>query len=225
MLRPSDRVSGRFVFPVDVGRMTAPPRKRQRRFVVPSSSSPERERPASRTPKAGQESAGEITKSSLPSRIRPRRSQPKPAKHDDPPTSPPPRSRPRKTKDQAIPTFFTASVERQRSVRELGEADVEEIEDPVQDGALAHPVGYPRPSGRPEPVTESRSHLDATSAPPGRPELDDSRPWVDKYAPTTLDEIAVHPKKVDDVRRWIVEAFAGRSPKVGHVQARGRDVR
>ena len=247
--------------------MLAPPRKRQKRLVVPASS-PEHERPASRTRKAEKESepsAEEITKLSLPSRTRPRRSHTT-AKHDDPPASPPRKSRPRKTKDQGaptsrpLPTFFTASIERQRSIGEQEEADVEEIEDTIQDSAFAHQDLYAGPSrtkrgrdaaGPLEPVTEtrekgtsrgsSRSHGsqrfhfdagpakprggDATSAPPGRPELEDSRPWVDKYAPTTLDEIAVHPKKVDDVRRWIVDAFAGRSQKVGYFKVHSRPSR
>jgi cell cycle checkpoint protein len=47
-----------------------------------------------------------------------------------------------------------------------------------------------------------------------REKIQDSRPWVDKYAPRTIDELAVHPKKVEDVRRWILETFAGRSQKV-----------
>ncbi|KAG9103435.1 Cell cycle checkpoint protein rad17 [Ceratobasidium sp. 370] len=33
--------------------------------------------------------------------------------------------------------------------------------------------------------------------------------WVDLHAPTTQDALAVHPKKVEDVRRWLNEAFTG----------------
>ncbi len=47
-----------------------------------------------------------------------------------------------------------------------------------------------------------------------RERVQDCRPWVDKYAPRSIDELAVHPKKVEDVRRWILETFAGRSRKV-----------
>lgn len=36
---------------------------------------------------------------------------------------------------------------------------------------------------------------------------DDDRLWVDKYEPTIEADLAVHKRKVDDVRRWISEAF------------------
>lgn len=35
----------------------------------------------------------------------------------------------------------------------------------------------------------------------------DDRLWVDKYAPQSLQDLAVHKRKVDDVRRWLVDAF------------------
>jgi hypothetical protein len=37
--------------------------------------------------------------------------------------------------------------------------------------------------------------------------LQDDRLWVDKYEPQDLQDLAVHRRKVDDVRRWLVEAF------------------
>ncbi|KAG6336985.1 hypothetical protein ID866_2086 [Astraeus odoratus] len=37
----------------------------------------------------------------------------------------------------------------------------------------------------------------------------DDRLWVDKYEPTTEMELAVHKRKVEDVRRWLLEAFEG----------------
>lgn len=40
---------------------------------------------------------------------------------------------------------------------------------------------------------------------------DDSRPWSERFAPTNLDELAVHKKKVADVRRWIEDVMGGRS--------------
>ncbi|KAG6865361.1 hypothetical protein C0991_003213 [Blastosporella zonata] len=39
--------------------------------------------------------------------------------------------------------------------------------------------------------------------------LVDDRMWVDIYEPTTEAEIAVHKRKVEDVRRWFHEAFEG----------------
>ncbi|KIJ61820.1 hypothetical protein HYDPIDRAFT_158739 [Hydnomerulius pinastri MD-312] len=38
---------------------------------------------------------------------------------------------------------------------------------------------------------------------------EENRLWVDKYEPTTEAELAVHKRKVEDVRRWLLEAFEG----------------
>ena len=43
---------------------------------------------------------------------------------------------------------------------------------------------------------------------------EDGRPWAEKYAPTDLGELAVHKKKVADVRNWLEQVLAGRSRKV-----------
>lgn len=42
----------------------------------------------------------------------------------------------------------------------------------------------------------------------------DLRPWAERYAPTCLDELAVHKKKVVDVGSCLEEAFLGRNRKV-----------
>ncbi|KAF2253424.1 Rad17-domain-containing protein [Trematosphaeria pertusa] len=41
----------------------------------------------------------------------------------------------------------------------------------------------------------------------------DRRPWNEKYGPTSLDELAVHKKKVADVRTWLSDVFAGKQRK------------
>ncbi|KAI9778517.1 MAG: Cell cycle checkpoint protein rad17 [Geoglossum umbratile] len=41
----------------------------------------------------------------------------------------------------------------------------------------------------------------------------DLRPWSEKYAPMNLDELAVHKKKVADVRAWLESVFGGRDRK------------
>lgn len=41
----------------------------------------------------------------------------------------------------------------------------------------------------------------------------DQRPWTDEYGPVNLEELAVHKKKVADVRRWLSDAVAGVSHK------------
>ncbi|KAK4034015.1 Rad17 cell cycle checkpoint protein-domain-containing protein [Parachaetomium inaequale] len=39
---------------------------------------------------------------------------------------------------------------------------------------------------------------------------EDARPWSERFAPVCLDELAVHKRKVQDVRRWFDEVFSGR---------------
>ncbi|KAF2855468.1 Rad17-domain-containing protein [Plenodomus tracheiphilus IPT5] len=48
---------------------------------------------------------------------------------------------------------------------------------------------------------------------PARPEPEDRRPWTDKYGPVSLEELAVHKKKVADVRSWLTDVISGRSRK------------
>ncbi|KAK1764647.1 putative cell cycle checkpoint protein rad17 protein [Phialemonium atrogriseum] len=39
---------------------------------------------------------------------------------------------------------------------------------------------------------------------------DDQRPWSERFAPLNLDELAVHKKKVADVRKWLEDVIGGR---------------
>ncbi|KAK6449761.1 hypothetical protein FP744_10006011 [Trichoderma asperellum] len=39
---------------------------------------------------------------------------------------------------------------------------------------------------------------------------DDLRPWSERFGPRNLDELAVHKKKVADVRRWLEDVMGGR---------------
>ena len=41
----------------------------------------------------------------------------------------------------------------------------------------------------------------------------DERPWTEKYCPLSLDELAVHKKKVSDVTQWLKGVFAGQDRK------------
>lgn len=45
---------------------------------------------------------------------------------------------------------------------------------------------------------------------PAAPPNDDSRPWSERFAPTNLEELAVHKRKVGDVRKWLEDVIAGR---------------
>lgn len=42
----------------------------------------------------------------------------------------------------------------------------------------------------------------------------DQRPWSEKYAPNFVEQLAVHKKKVADVREWLSAALSGRSRHV-----------
>lgn len=42
----------------------------------------------------------------------------------------------------------------------------------------------------------------------------DIRPWSEKYAPIFIEHLAVHKKKVADVREWLSAALSGRSRHV-----------
>ena len=42
----------------------------------------------------------------------------------------------------------------------------------------------------------------------------DTRPWAEKYGPTSLEELMVHKKKVANVRGWLDGAYLGRDRKV-----------
>lgn len=42
----------------------------------------------------------------------------------------------------------------------------------------------------------------------------DGRPWAQRFAPSNLDELAVHKRKISDVQKWLEDVFAGRRPQV-----------
>ncbi|KAF2968581.1 hypothetical protein GQX73_g4956 [Xylaria multiplex] len=49
------------------------------------------------------------------------------------------------------------------------------------------------------------------SLPPRDPTADDEqRPWSERFGPTNLNELAVHKKKVADVKKWLEDVMAGR---------------
>lgn len=41
----------------------------------------------------------------------------------------------------------------------------------------------------------------------------DGRPWTEKYGPLSLDELAVHKKKLSDVRTWLEDVYNGKQRK------------
>ncbi|KAF1941616.1 Rad17-domain-containing protein [Clathrospora elynae] len=61
----------------------------------------------------------------------------------------------------------------------------------------------------------SRSTPPLSSQPlqPARQDTEDRRPWTEKYGPVSLEELAVHKKKVSDVRTWLSDVFSGKARK------------
>ena len=62
--------------------------------------------------------------------------------------------------------------------------------------------------------TTTQPTKSASSFPPSDTHKD-FRPWTDKYPPGALDELAVHKKKVEDVRKWLEGFLDGRNRQVG----------
>lgn len=54
-----------------------------------------------------------------------------------------------------------------------------------------------------------------TPTPSPAPVIDtvDRRPWNEKYGPVSLEELAVHKRKVSDVRAWLADVFSGKQRK------------
>ncbi|KAI1752535.1 cell cycle checkpoint protein RAD17 [Xylaria castorea] len=62
----------------------------------------------------------------------------------------------------------------------------------------SNPKFVPRERLRPPLSIAENGHTD-----------DERRPWSERFGPTNLDELAVHKKKVTDVRRWLEDVMAG----------------
>ncbi|MCJ1306738.1 Cell cycle checkpoint protein rad17 [Agyrium rufum] len=58
--------------------------------------------------------------------------------------------------------------------------------------------------------TLSAGASSASRSPERKPIPKDTRPWAERYAPVNVDELAVHKKKVADVKGWLQDAFDGR---------------
>lgn len=125
---------------------------------------------------------------------------------------------------------FTPEVESQSTL-----VDDDIVDDCVENKEVEMPV----PNHQPQTAARRKSSVSSTSQPNSatssqrfrkptalirtasapRPIPDsidpdhDYRPWAERYAPNSLDEIAVHKKKVADVQRWLADSLAGRSSK------------
>ena len=52
----------------------------------------------------------------------------------------------------------------------------------------------------------------------------DPRPWAERFEPRSLEELAVHKKKVSDIRNWLENVLQGRDRKVGTCLSRRRSL-
>ncbi|KAK6430919.1 RFC checkpoint protein Rad17 [Oleoguttula sp. CCFEE 5521] len=66
----------------------------------------------------------------------------------------------------------------------------------------------------PLPTQKFRKTSDDGRTPSFSISNDDKRSWIEQFAPTNLDELAVHKRKVADVKGWLEMAFSGRRRKV-----------
>ncbi|RDA84810.1 hypothetical protein CP532_6532 [Ophiocordyceps camponoti-leonardi (nom. inval.)] len=186
-------------------------------YLVPSSSSPVRKEPSG----ACKEPPSPV-KSSCDALRKPRRAAPQKRGAG---------LNPKKAKDEEKPKTADLkalfSKQTQRATRSATAAKIDDIiSDPISEddeiselkASSSSLVGQQaRKRSKKGPDT---GPIDAPSASrrflkPARPQTvsipdDDLRPWSERYGPRNLDELAVHKKKVADVRRWLEAATAGK---------------
>ncbi|KAL2166376.1 hypothetical protein VTG60DRAFT_2886 [Thermothelomyces hinnuleus] len=75
-------------------------------------------------------------------------------------------------------------------------------------GALQRDGGTQAAAGGQKFLLSAKSSASRTGASVN--DDDDARPWSERFAPVSLDELAVHRRKVQDVRRWLDDVFSGR---------------
>jgi cell cycle checkpoint protein len=63
-------------------------------------------------------------------------------------------------------------------------------------------------------IVERKGLGEAGTSPTKANIVPDRRPWAERYAPDSVDELAVHKKKVSDVRSWLESVLRGRERKV-----------
>ncbi|KAH7030984.1 Rad17 cell cycle checkpoint protein-domain-containing protein [Microdochium trichocladiopsis] len=136
---------------------------------------------------------------------------------------------PTKPRNGDLKSLFSKQAERAPA---LSHAQLEDIvSDPISDGdgdgdifvaSTASRIGQnakKRLKDGSQPVSSSTSHGQPTGSQmfvrPVRPTQDavpdnEQRPWSERFGPVSLEELAVHKKKVADVRAWLEGVIAGR---------------
>ncbi|KAK4545786.1 hypothetical protein LTR36_002740 [Oleoguttula mirabilis] len=148
---------------------------------------------------------------------------------------------PAKTTGKPIYSFFNAATQRQRlsepsasPEKPVPKEEPEAIHDGSDDDgtsvalsngssvALAmrkrkvqHGQSFEDDATLPPPATQKfRKTSDGGRTPSFTVTNEDKRPWTEQFAPSDLLELAVHKRKVTDVRQWLNDAVNGRRRKV-----------
>ncbi|KAF1813605.1 hypothetical protein P152DRAFT_513026 [Eremomyces bilateralis CBS 781.70] len=144
------------------------------------------------------------------------------------------------SKNQKISSFFTAapSTQSTRTLQTNGdhrslpsnisakEDEIEDIEDdsPTEDSQSRKQSSF---SSTQSGAKRKRDSVDAIPGeglrrashkflktnpiPPQNPSrIEDGRPWTERFGPISIDELAVHVKKVKDIRSWLENVYTGR---------------
>lgn len=146
-----------------------------------------------------------------------------------------------KPKAKPIYSFFNAATQRQQSSQASATTnkpstplDAAETIDSDEDNASAlelskgssvalamrkrktqhHPSVSDENSLLPPPTQKFRKTSDGGRTPSISVANEDKRPWVVQFGPTNLDELAVHKRKVGDVRNWLQAAYSGKRQRI-----------
>ena len=145
-----------------------------------------------------------------------------------------------KTKAKPIYSFFNAATQRQQSSQRSASPmstpaqtnqteTIDSDDDNASSVALSkgssvamamrkrktqHAQGHEDVGLLPPPTQKFRKTSDGGRAPSISVVNEDKRPWVVQFGPSNLDELAVHKRKVGDVRNWLEAAYNGKRQKV-----------
>jgi cell cycle checkpoint protein len=183
-------------------------------------------------PKATQAKAGDGSTQTSPAKVKATKAKlkAKPAVQDEP-----------KSKAKPIYSFFNAATQRQQSSQRSASPmnpppPLDQTETIDSDDENASSLKLSKESSvalamrkRKLPQSQTREDDSSLLPPPtqkfrktssgGRePSIsvvnEDKRPWVVQFGPASLDELAVHKRKVGDVRNWLEAAYNGKRQKV-----------
>lgn len=159
-----------------------------------------------------------------------------------PVASPSPQKSASPEKAKSLHSFFQPATEAQRWTAIEKQPPITEEVDLIEDDYDSYDEIFTQHLANERAVTSSATQAreipkpktakPKTKAPPKKPtkrfllpsteskvedstQLEDRRPWAQRYAPDSLASIAVHTRKVSDVQSWLEGAFSGRRSEVG----------